>query len=63
MPVRSGSSAVELGEETSVWYEHSAGIVTKAFLTPETEPQRLYRGPLGLKSSTRLVVGKAYAVV
>ena len=24
--------------------------MTKAFLTPETEPQRLYRGPLGSSS-------------
>ena len=63
MPVRSGSSAVELGEETSVWYEYSAGIVTKAFLTPKTEPQRLYRGLPGLKSSIRLVVDKACTVV
>ena len=56
MPVRSGSSTVELGEETSVWYEHSTGIVTKAFLTPESEFQmddtctaRFSHRPLGLQ--------------
>ena len=41
MRVRSGSSAVELGEETSVWYEHSAGTVTGTFLASKTERQRL----------------------
>ena len=56
MPVRSGSSAVELGEETLVWYEHSAEIVTKAFLTSESEfrmddtcTARFNHRPLGLQ--------------
>ena len=38
---------MELEEETSVWYEHLAGIVIKVFMTLKTEPQKLYHGPLG----------------
>ena len=47
MPVRLSSSGVELGEETSVWSEYSAATMTRTFLAFKTEPQRLYRGPLG----------------
>ena len=47
MPVRSSSFAVELGEETLVWSEYSATTMTRTFLASKTEPQRLYRGPLG----------------
>ena len=47
MSVRSGSSAVELGEETLVWSKYSAATITKTFLASKTDPQRLYRGPLG----------------
>ena len=50
MPVHSSSSAMELGEETSVWSKYSAATMTKTFLASKTEPQRLYRGPLGLPS-------------
>ena len=50
MLVCSGSSAVESGEETSVCSEYSAGTVTGTFLSSKTEPQRLYRGPLGSPS-------------
>ena len=52
---------MELGEETSVWYEHSAGIVTKAFLTPESEfrmddtcTARFNYRPLGLQPQVLL---------
>ena len=47
MSVRLGSSAVELGEETSVWYEHSAETVTGTFLASKTERQRLLSWSLG----------------
>ena len=47
MPVRSGSSAVELGEKTLVWSEYLAATMTRTFLASKTESQRLYRGPLG----------------
>ena len=67
MPVRSGNSAVELGEKTSMWYKHSAETVTGTFLASKTKRQRLLSWSPGglrqffffffaLKSSTRLVV-------
>ena len=37
MPVRSGSSAVELGEEALVCSEYSAGNVTGTFLSSKIE--------------------------
>ena len=37
MPVRSGSSAVESGEEASVCSEYSAGTMTGTFLSSKTE--------------------------
>ena len=54
MPVRLGSSAVELGEEMSVCYKHSAETVMGTFLSSETESQRLYRDPLGPRSQILL---------
>ena len=42
MPVRSGSSAVGSGEETSGWSKYSVGAVTGIFMTSETKPQRLF---------------------
>ena len=70
MPVRSGSSVVELGEETSVWSAYLAGTMTGTFLS-KTESQRFLSlfpraavaNSFALKSSTRLVVGKASAAL
>ena len=71
MPVRLGSSAVELGEQTSVWSEYSAATMTRTFLASKTKPQRLLSlfpkaaiaNSFALKGSIRLVVGKASAAV
>ena len=54
MPVRSGSSAVELGEETSVWSKYSAATMTRTFLASKTESQKLYHSPLRLPSQIPL---------
>ena len=62
MPVRSGSSAVELGEKTLVWSEYSAATMTRIFLASKTEPQRFYCDPLG-PSSQILLHGRVPPVV
>ena len=61
MSVRSGSSAVESGEETLVWSEYSGGTVTETFLTSETKPRiddtctaRFNHRPLGLQPQVLL---------
>ena len=41
MPVCLSNSAVELGEETLVWYEQLAGTVTRTILASKTKWQRL----------------------
>ena len=37
MSMRLDSSAVELGEETLIWYKYSVGTVTETFLSSKTE--------------------------
>ena len=63
MPVRLGSSMVELGEEMSLWSEYSAATMTNTFLDSKIEPQRLYRGLLGPLSQISLYRRVPTAVV